>query len=195
MKVNEIFYSLQGEGARTGIPSIFIRLSGCQAQYACQAKGIICDTNFVDFEEMNDQNIFEQISLFPCKNIIWTGGEPLQQLTQQTIDFFKEKNYFQSIETSGLFPCPKGIDYIVISPKINEELLQKNFTHVQELRYLIKKGDPYPTPTITADFYMLSPHSFTNNIDTETVEYVIDLCKNNPFWRLSLQTHKLIHIL
>ncbi|MGL6022563.1 MAG: 4Fe-4S cluster-binding domain-containing protein [Chitinophagaceae bacterium] len=91
MKVNNIFYSLQGEGTRVGIPSIFIRLSGCKAQHACQAKGIICDTNFVDYQEMEDEDILEKILAYPSKNIIWTGGEPLEQLTSESINFFKKK--------------------------------------------------------------------------------------------------------
>ncbi|MGL4347030.1 MAG: hypothetical protein ACRCR9_02975 [Chitinophagaceae bacterium] len=93
-----------------------------------------------------------------------------------------------------MFACPEGINYIAISPKVNESTIEKNFTHVQELRYLIKKGDPLPTPRITADHYILSPHSFIDCIDMETVKYVLELCKKNPFWRFSLQIHKLIDI-
>jgi len=52
LRVTEIFYSLQGEGARSGNPSIFIRLSGCSAKYACLTSGVMCDTEFESGKEM-----------------------------------------------------------------------------------------------------------------------------------------------
>jgi 7-carboxy-7-deazaguanine synthase len=199
LKVSEIFYSLQGEGQRVGTPTIFIRLSGCKAKHACFSSGIKCDTEFESGEYMSLKDIDEWclLNAFLCNEITWTGGEPTDQLTEETILYFKSKGYWQAIETSGLNPTPKGLDYICISPKVAEHVIKKNFDRiiVQELRYVRHKGQSIPEPKIQADHYFISPHSDGFNINTENLNHCIELCKKNPKWRLSLQTHKIINIL
>lgn len=111
LTVNEIFYSLQGEGGRTGEASIFIRLSKCNL--ACS----FCDTDFEFGNRMTLDEILAEISQYPCQWIIWTGGEPTLQLKDETVAFFTEKGYKQAIETNGTRRVPAGIDYITCSPK------------------------------------------------------------------------------
>jgi len=120
LKVSEIFYSLQGEGARIGTPTVFIRLQGCKAKNACFAAGIKCDTEFESGKEMLLKEIENWITenAQQCKEITWTGGEPLDQLTEEIINYFKKNNYYQAIETSGLHPAPNGLDFICVSPKV-----------------------------------------------------------------------------
>src|SRR5258706_16156753 len=93
MLISEIFYSLQGEGKRTGEPSIFIRLAGCSAKYACYAGGVLCDTEFESGKEMTCEEILHWISLHgnSCKWIVWTGGEPADQLTDEIVEFFNRQ--------------------------------------------------------------------------------------------------------
>ena len=83
IKVSEIFYSLQGEGARIGTPTIFIRLTGCKAKNACYSMGIKCDTEFESGKEMTLEEIVNWLhnNAPQCKEITWTGGEPTDQLT------------------------------------------------------------------------------------------------------------------
>lgn len=198
LKVSEIFYSLQGEGARIGTPTIFIRLQGCKAKNACFAAGIKCDTEFESGKEMDTRDIliWMRDNANGCKEITWTGGEPLDQLTEGHIEFFKEQGYFQAIETSGLHPAPKGIDFICVSPKVAEHVIKKNFPNgVTELRYVRHKGQSIPEPSIKADHYWLSPHSDGFNINSENMKHCIQLCIDNPQWKLSLQNHKLWNIL
>ena len=111
LNVNEIFYSLQGEGGRVGEPSIFIRLTECNL--ACS----FCDTDFAEGDDMTLEQIGDVISAYPCKWIIWTGGEPTIQLNDAHVAFFKEKGYKQAIETNGTRRVPSMIDYITCSPK------------------------------------------------------------------------------
>ena len=66
-----------------------------------------------------------------CKEITWTGGEPTDQLTEEIVAHFKEKGYYQAIETSGLNPTPKGIDFVCISPKVAEHVIKKNFKGIE----------------------------------------------------------------
>jgi 7-carboxy-7-deazaguanine synthase len=197
-KVTEIFYSLQGEGARIGTPTVFVRMAGCKTKNACFQMGIQCDTEFESGKEMLESDIEKWIleNANGCKEITWTGGEPLDQLTKETVSNFKAKGYFQAIETSGLKPCVEGIDFICVSPKVAEHVVKKNFPNgVTELRYVRHKGQSIPEPSIKAEHYWLSPHSDGWNINSDNLKHCIELCKQNPKWKLSLQNHKIWNIL
>lgn len=198
LKVSEIFYSLQGEGARAGTPTFFIRLQGCKAKNACYALGIKCDTEFESGKEMTVEQVAEWLTAknADCKQITWTGGEPLDQLTEQHISFFKQRGYFQAIETSGLHSAPKGLDFICVSPKVAEHVVKKNFPDgVTELRYVRHAGQEIPAPAITAVHYWISPHSDGFEINTENLKHCINLCLKHPAWKLSVQQHKLWNVL
>lgn len=198
LKVSEIFYSLQGEGARMGTPTIFIRLQGCKAKFACAKLGIKCDTEFESGREMQISDIENWIenNAPNCKEITWTGGEPTDQLTEQIVSYFKEKGFFQAIETSGLNPAPNGLDFICVSPKVAEHIVKKNFPNgVSELRYVRHKGQGIPQPLLKAEHYWISPHSDGFTINNENLKHCIELCVANPQWKLSLQNHKIWNIL
>lgn len=198
MKVSEIFYSLQGEGARAGTPTIFIRLQGCKAKFACAKSGIKCDTEFESGQEITNAELLAwcKMNAPQCKEITWTGGEPTDQLTEETITFFKNNDFFQAIETSGLNAVPQGLDFICVSPKVAEHIIAKNFPDkVDELRYVRHKGQSIPQPGITAKNYWISPHSDGYVINTENLQHCIKLCLENPLWKLSIQQHKIWNIL
>jgi organic radical activating enzyme len=197
LPISEIFYSLQGEGERTGTANVFIRIQGCKAKNACYALGIRCDTEFESGIETEVTALLQQVKdLAPtCKNIIWTGGEPADRITDEVAAFFKAEGYYQCIETSGLFPVAKGLDYVVVSPKVAEHVVKKNFDHISELRYVRHKGQGIPVPSITADTYYLSPHSDGFDINTENLKHCVQLCLDNPKWRMSVQDHKLWAVL
>jgi len=196
LRISEIFYSLQGEGARAGTPTIFIRLQGCKAKFACAAMGIKCDTEFESGKEYSLEQLYNFIKQYPSKEITWTGGEPTDQLTNEIISYFAQKGYFQAIETSGLNSVPNGIDFVCISPKVAEHIIKKNFPNgCDELRYVRHKGQSIPQPSITANHYWISPHSDGFTINKENLEHCINLCLENPIWKLSVQNHKLWNIL
>lgn len=198
LKISEIFYSLQGEGARVGTPTIFIRTSGCKTKNACYSLGIKCDTEFESGKEMSIEEIHKwiEINAPQCKEITWTGGEPLDQLTSHITAYFKEKGYYQAIETSGLQAPVENIDFICVSPKVAEHVIAKNFPNgVNELRYVRHAGQDIPKPSITAEHYWLSPHSDGFTINTENLKHCIKLCVKNGKWKLSLQNHKIWNIL
>lgn len=198
LKVSEIFYSLQGEGARAGTPTFFVRLQGCKTKFACAASGIKCDTEFESGKAMSLEDIIDTLTnMSPeCKEITWTGGEPLDQLTEEMVAFFKSKGFYQAIETSGLQPAVKGLDFICVSPKVAEHIVEKNFPNgVTELRYVRHKGQSVPNPSLKAEHYWISPHSDGFTINKENLNHCIELCKLNPKWKLSVQQHKLWNIL
>lgn len=185
MRVNEIFYSLQGEGNRTGTANVFIRLSGCSMKNVCS---IDCDTEFESGTEMSLDKIKKEVEKYGCSNIIWTGGEPTDQLTDEVVEYFKD--YFQAIETSGVRPVPE-VDWVTVSPKVAEHVLARHFTRVDELKYVMRRGKAIPEPSVEADYYYLSPHSTGDKIDMGALMHCFDLVRTNPKWRLTLQNHKL----
>lgn len=225
LKVSEIFYSLQGEGARAGEPSVFIRLSGCSAKHACYSSGVVCDTEFESGVEMTVTKIavkvggllgshlamHREVQTMAAKSwIVFTGGEPLDQLTEAHLNYFKHAGFKIAIETSGAKLLNESmsllLDHITISPKVAEHVLVKNFGHlhqgddsqpnVHELRYVRHSGQPgIPKPSLKARYYYLSPHSDGAEINQENLQHCIQLCLENPKWRLSVQQHKLWKVL
>lgn len=190
LSVNEIFYSLQGEGGRQGEASIFIRLT------KCNLKCSFCDTDFEFGEEMTLQQIADHIKQFGCKWIIWTGGEPTIQLRDEHLLFFKNLGYKQAIETNGTRPVSQYIDYITCSPKQRYETIKKHLPIVNEIRIPVAQGDIIPDISVfpKADKYFLSPIFDGSNPIKENIEYCVNCILRNPEWQLSLQIHKLINI-
>ena len=152
LRVSELFYSLQGEGRRAGDPSVFIRLQGCSAKHACATSGVVCDTEFESGQSMTREQIVEWMRARApeCHWIIWTGGEPTDQLTAAHVAWFKAAGYMQAIETSGVRPVPAGLDWVTLSPKVAEHILVKHFPDgVDEIKYLRHAGQAIPQRSVS----------------------------------------------
>jgi 7-carboxy-7-deazaguanine synthase len=193
MKINEIFYSLQGEGRRAGEASIFIRLSGCDL--SCS----FCDTEFESGKRMSPSELLRTVQQLSntCKWVVWTGGEPMTQLTEQTVKIFEVAGYKQAIETNGNHKVPFKVDWLTVSPKVAEHVLERNFPEgVDELRYPWHKGKLcVPQTKVKATHYYLSPIFDGNDPILENVKHCIKLCLKNPSWKISNQQHKVWSIL
>ena len=188
LKVKEIFYSLQGEGGRQGAASIFIRLSGCNLK--CD----FCDTDFSEGKIMSLEQILSQIKHFPCQWIVWTGGEPTLQLTDDCLLFFKRAGFHQAIESNGSSSLSALLDYTVVSPK---NIMNCANPQVDEIRLPVRENDSIPPieSLPQAEHYFLSPVFTKNHAETNAnIDYCVKFIKQNPQWRLSLQMHKLIGI-
>lgn len=190
LHVNEIFYSLQGEGARKGSANIFVRFAHCNLECG------FCDTEFESFRELTIEELRAECRQFPCRNIIFTGGEPLIQLTGEIVRVFKNDGYFLAIETNGTITPPKGLDWITVSPKIAEHVLARKFkkVHIDELKYVRNKSQGIPQPKIKADHYYISPEFDGDHSSKGNIEHCIKLVKENPLWKLSVQEHKVLKI-
>ncbi len=193
MRINEIFYSLQGEGAFTGCPCLFVRFAGCNQR--CP----FCDTEHEAYTEVTESEIIEEIkSLSPdCRHVVLTGGEPTLQLTGSFLQALKERGYTIHIETNGsvkLQPEVEGlIDWITVSPKALPVVLRR----CDELKLLF--GGEY-NPEDWTDRFPKALH-FLQPLDTQDkslnarcIEACIEYIKRHPRWRLSLQTHKILNI-
>ena len=188
MRVNEIFESLQGEGGRAGELSIFIRLAGCNRK--CD----FCDTEHENSIEMSLPEIYDYIQRkeFTATWIVWTGGEPTLQLTDEIVRYFRDWGYMQAIETNGSNPLPQGLDYIAISPKgeINPAI-----TRVDEVRcvYPDHKLHINNISQLSAKLY-LSPRFDGSEPNYDVINDCINYIRENPRWKLSIQIHKLLKI-
>ena len=191
LKVKEIFYSVQGEGGRQGAASIFVRLSGCNL--TCD----FCDTDFSGGEEMTLEQILSQIRQYPCQWIIWTGGEPTLQLTDEHLLFFKRAGFRQAIESNGYNRLSALLDYTVVSPKSGRNYAKYINPTVNEIRLPMRENDTIPSieSLPEAGFYFLSPIFTENPSQTKAnIDYCVTQIKQYPQWRLSLQIHKMIGI-
>lgn len=196
MLINEIFYSLQGEGINAGRPAIFIRLAKCNLRCS------FCDTDFDHGTEMTAEEIQKAIEGYSSQFIIWTGGEPTLQLSEEVLAHFRLLGYEQAIETNGTRRPPRGLDYITCSPKPEAmDVLHQSFPNgVSEFRFPIGVDGPLP-PAIEelplAKAYLVSPifvGEGQGELDQKALDRCIDFVKANPRWRLSMQLHKLINI-
>lgn len=196
LKLVEIFESLQGEGANTGRLVVFIRLAGCNLNCS------FCDTDYHKMSlELTPSKLLAKVQEdFPhCKSIIWTGGEPTLQLTEEIVHSFKEAGYWQAIESNGLKLAPQGLDYITLSPKGNTrpQVLQNYCGRkVGEVRIATADGDALPLieELPDAEHYFLSPIFDGDTIVPANIRHCEALIRRDPRWRLSLQIHKLIGI-
>lgn len=198
--INEIFYSLQGEGVRAGTANVLVRFAGCNLQCSMAAGplspgGFDCDTQFTGGMKMTAQEIVDKCREVagPCRAVIFTGGEPMLQVDAELVEAFRAERvaWYLAVETNGTIPVPSGwVDWVTVSPKVAEHALR--VTVASEVKYVIHAGQALPRPHITADHYLLSPAWNPNTgFDMASVEWCIKLCKENPQWRMSQQLHKL----
>lgn len=197
--VNDIFYSLQGEGIRSGIPNIFLRFAGCNLACAGtiidQAYAPVCDTEFVSHTKMTIADILTRCrELAPqCPWIILTGGEPALQVDKELCDALHDDGYRLAIETNGTHNVDDlGLDWICVSPKVAEHAIQQRTA--DEVKYIRSYGQGIPKTVVQANHYLISPAFYGDNLDTKTLQWCIQLVKDNPPWQLTLQGHKLMQI-
>lgn len=201
--VKEIYYTLQGEGANTGRPAVFLRFAGCnlwtgreedRATAICQ----FCDTDFVSGTKFSSaEQVAEEVASQWFGNgtskrfVVITGGEPLLQLDQPLIDRLHAKGFEIAIETNGTLEAPAGIDWICMSPKAGTVIKQRAGN---ELKLV------YPQPALTPEQLerLKFDHFFLQPMDGPEIQQNTELatryCLDHPRWRLSLQTHKLLGI-
>lgn len=198
MRVNEIFYSLQGEGFNTGMPAVFIRFSGCNLQ--CP----FCDTNHADGKEMTEGDIIEEVSKYNANLVVVTGGEPALQLTESLVEMLHLLGKTVAVETNGTIELPENVDWITLSPKdmFLGEKAKPVLKYADELKIVFDENICKDDVHIVSTYANINvQHRFLQPCDTgdpeknkEIIQKTIEYCKEHPEWRLSLQTHKMLNI-
>lgn len=190
-RVNEIFFSLQGEGARVGQPSLFLRFSKCNLKCTVETHGFDCDTEFESGRDMTADEILAELRGLSsgCRWVVLTGGEPALQVDRELIEVLHGAGYRLAIETNGTIELPQGLDWITVSPKVDEDELRQRVA--DEVKYVRAYGQAMPEESVEADYLWISPAFDGNRIDAQTLEWCIRLVMDNPRWGLSVQMHKL----
>lgn len=212
--VKEIFYSLQGEGTRTGRPAVFCRFTGCnlwsgEEKHRSAAECNFCDTDFVGTDGVGggkfssaQELAVRLVSYWPERHrgslyVVFTGGEPLLQLDRQLIDAMHDQGFEVAVETNGTLSAPAGIDWLCVSPKGQAKLLQ---TNGNELKLVFPQAEVNPEGFIDLNFehFYLQPMEEINLRDghhsSDNISQCTDYCLRHPQWKLSLQTHKFLGI-
>jgi len=209
--VKEIYYTLQGEGAWTGRPAVFLRFAGCNlwsGREADRAESVcrFCDTDFVGTDGPGGGKFDTAADLAEAARAAWptrrgeatpyvvcTGGEPLLQLDRPAIEALHDAGFEIGVESNGTLAAPDGIDWLCISPKGCAPVVQ---TSGDELKLVFPQTEPEAQPDLFTQ--MDFRHFFLQPLDSPEREantrIAVDYCLRNPLWKLSLQTHKILGI-
>ncbi len=208
--VKEMFYTLQGEGANTGRPAVFLRFAGCNlwsGREADRATAVcrFCDTDFVGVDGSGGGHFDSAEELVAAVGRTWpagvsplarplvvcTGGEPLLQLDLEAVTALHAAGFEIAVETNGTLPVPTGIDWVCVSPKVGATLVQ---TSGDELKLVYPQvgGEPEQYRRLSFRHFFLQPMDGPER--AHNTELALAYCLGHPEWRLSLQTHKLLGI-
>lgn len=208
--VKEIYYTLQGEGAQSGRPALFLRFAGCNLWSGREAdrdkaKCQFCDTDFIGTDGPGGGKFESPEALAQsCRrlwdketentaqpSIILTGGEPMLQVDHALIAQLHAHDFWIGIESNGTLAVPPEINWICISPKVGNTLVQRAG---DELKLVFPQKNLKIQDYEELEFlhYFLQP--MDNENQPENLKKTIEFCLRHPKWHLSLQTHKLIGI-
>ena len=217
-RVNEIFYSLQGEGRNTGRAAIFIRFAGCNLR--CP----FCDTDFHDFREMEAGDILAAIADYPARFVVLTGGEPTLQVDEAFVDLLHAHGYEVAMESNGILSAPQNLDWLTVSPKKSLPLSpskgrgESQGKVPDEIKIVFEDEESLHSLIHELPLCILRPVGskraeleregaggrlllYLQPCDTgdpernkQILHDCIEYIEAHPQWRLSLQTHKLIDI-
>jgi 7-carboxy-7-deazaguanine synthase len=208
-RVQEIFPTLQGEGAHAGRSAVFLRFSECNLwdgdpEHRESAACRFCDTDFVSLsgemagEYPDARNLVAAVAsrwhgVGGRPFVVCTGGEPLLQLDAPLVAALKAEGFEVAVETNGTREVPEGIDWICVSPKAGTRWVQRSgdelkivwpqefdLEALEELPFRHRFLQPMDDP---------DPQARTRNRAA-----AIETCLRRPAWRLSFQMHKALGI-
>lgn len=186
--IKECFLSLQGEGVRAGCASVFLRFAGCNLTCRRETHGFDCDTDFSNGRMLTAGEVVDLVNdtAGACHWVVLTGGEPALFLDADLASALGTYRNL-AIETNGTLPIKGITDWVTVSPKRGEPVVVQR---ADEVKVVLAAGDPLPQLDIRADHYLVSPAFVGNDLPAETLRHCIQLCLQNPRWKLSEQQHK-----
>ena len=188
-RINEIFYSIQGEGYHTGTPAVFIRFAGCNL--TCD----FCDTKHeIGHLHLSASDILAIIKQYESPIVILTGGEPLLQADFELVKALKRGGRKVHVETNGTVGIGldskmqfANLDWITVSPKNGDIKIKK----AHELK-IVFDGDVQKVLHYEMDIQ--AKHKYLQPMSGENIHETIQFIKENPQWKLSTQMHKLLNV-
>ena len=207
--VKEIFYTLQGEGANTGRPAVFLRFAGCNLWTGREADRVdatckFCDTDFVGTDGPGGGKFagasrlaravaetWPEEGTSGARFVVCTGGEPLLQLDADLLEALHAEGFEVAVETNGTLEPPTGIDWLCVSPKAGAPLVVRGGNELK-LVYPQVGAEPERYEALGFEHFFLQPMDGPDREDNTAA--ALRYCLAHPRWRLSLQTHKLLGI-
>ena len=208
MVVNEIFYSIDGEGLRTGELAVFIRLAGCNLNCS------YCDTKYAlkisNGNKMTIAEILEEVGKYNCKNVTLTGGEPLIHAhIKELIDELIKNGYKVNIETNGavdiseyLNKCLVTMDYKLPSSGMEKFMKLENLEKLTEndvLKFVTEASDFEKLEEILTTYKIKSYIYISPIFGKIEPEEIVNFMKylnqkgiNTEKIRIQVQLHKII---
>lgn len=202
MKVNEIFYSIEGEGIRAGMPCTFIRLFGCNLHCSYCDTRYACEGN--DYEDMSIADIMEKVKSYGCPNITLTGGEPLMHTDSgDLIKTLVQNGYKVNIETNGTM-IPKHfnvlytVDFKTISSGESDKMnlgAFKCLTNDDVIKFVVGSIEDMEQARRFVEDNNIRANVFVSPIFGKIkLEDIANYLTENKLhnWRMQLQMHKYI---
>ncbi len=196
-KINELFYSIQGEGFHSGTPAVFVRFSGCNLHCS------FCDTHHEEGKTMSESEIVDEVSRYPAEWVILTGGEPSLFITEELVKALHKAGKKVAVETNGTHPLPASVDWVTLSPKDAFcEGAEVKLQRCDELKLVFMpskdgKAPAYITKylSIPASHYYLQPCDTGDEKQNRDIRrQVFDYCLSHPRWSISIQLHKVLNV-
>ena len=189
-KINEIFYSLQGEGFYVGTPAVFVRFSGCNLR--CP----FCDTAHEEGEWLTEDDVVAAVEAYLARHVVLTGGEPSLFATETLVRRLHDAGRYVAMETNGTHLPPAGVDWLTCSPKTDVcGGVPMVLPACNELKVVYRRQDMAAYAAMHAEHRFLQPCDTGDEAENRALlAEATDYCLAHPEWRLSLQVHKLIGI-
>jgi len=191
----EHFYTIQGEGYYTGNAAYFIRLGGCDVGCVwCDVKESWEADKHPQYE-LNE--ILSWVEKANAQLVVVTGGEPLMHDLSELTALFKSKNIQTNIETSAAHPMSGAWDWVCVSPKKFKAPLPESIIHADELKVVIFNKSDFDWAAKNAAMVKANCKLYLQpewDKSKEMLPLIIDFVKENPQWKISLQTHKYMGI-
>ena len=192
--INEIFYSIQGEGYYTGTPAVFVRFSGCNLR--C----FFCDTQHQDGKMMSQEAIVAEIMKYPLAPlVVLTGGEPSLFVDENLVAAIrKTTGKCIAIETNGTRALPSNINWVTLSPKTaflggNQEPCILKACDELKVVYLGQNLSQY-NDIDTSRRFLQPCYCEDVNQRRVNIQACVEAVLKYPGWRLSLQVHRAIGV-
>ncbi|MDG1260691.1 MAG: 7-carboxy-7-deazaguanine synthase QueE [Flavobacteriales bacterium] len=195
LPVMEQFYTIQGEGTHTGSPAYFIRLGGCDVGcFWCDVKE---SWDAAAHPKLTIQSLVDSAKESGAPIAVITGGEPCMHNLTSLTKGLQEAGIRTHLETSGAHPLTGSFDFITLSPKKFKSALDEFYAVAHELKVIVynkhdlKWAESHVQKLNDSAARYLQPEW---DVREESVPMILNYVRNNPHWKISLQSHKYIGI-
>jgi 7-carboxy-7-deazaguanine synthase len=195
LPVMESFYTIQGEGTNTGQAAYFIRLGGCDVGCVwCDVKES-WDANAHPLRNISD--LIAEVNAIRTDTVVITGGEPLMYNLNPLTTQLKNHGKRILLETSGAYALTGEFDWICVSPKKFKTPISEVLNKADELKVVVYNASDLHwaqtfVSTLKSGCKLLLQPEWSK--EKTMLPLIINFVKDNPEWRISLQTHKYMNI-